>query len=358
MGEHLESEGVAEENCYDELLELVVQGREIVVSEQVLCANSKYFKQVFCDLNPNVDTFILKQHGSEEFCNEIGNGSSTTNGFHDDEDDWWEYEDDEEDENEDEEQEKENVVDPLSLISYATMRAIIDHLSTGEALGICEQNVRHLLTAADLLAIGAVESECLSFLRTRVTTANCVRRFVLADSKPAWAALALYLLRCVQARFTALRTHPQLYQHPDAGQFARILAGESLAVDSEEQESLGSSYCSPFCQAHAATCLRKLDHAVRVCFNPQQHYINSFNICVQQYHYSRTRIRGKPGQPDIFVFMSEFFTYLEKLRAQVYIGFLGVPSQNRIPPLCASLPCGFHWFTRDYHHLTGSGGCS
>ena len=43
---------------YDEL-ELVVQGREIVVSERLLTRHSRYFAHIFGDLDPEAETVVL-----------------------------------------------------------------------------------------------------------------------------------------------------------------------------------------------------------------------------------------------------------------------------------------------------------
>ncbi len=44
---------------YDEI-ELVVQGKEIIVSERLLVQNSRYFAFVFGDIDPDADTVVLK----------------------------------------------------------------------------------------------------------------------------------------------------------------------------------------------------------------------------------------------------------------------------------------------------------
>lgn len=47
-----------DEDWYDEL-ELVVQGKEIVVSERLLTKHSRYFAHIFGDLDPDEDTVVL-----------------------------------------------------------------------------------------------------------------------------------------------------------------------------------------------------------------------------------------------------------------------------------------------------------
>lgn len=45
---------------------------------------------------------------------------------------------------------EEKRAEPLTLISYATMRSVVDFLETG-TLKMGDQNVKHLLQAADML---------------------------------------------------------------------------------------------------------------------------------------------------------------------------------------------------------------
>ena len=123
--------GGDEEFDEDEEIELVVQGKEIVVKESLLVKHSKYFAQIFGNLDPEVETLVLK-HGKLDGEEHLS---------------------------------KEKQDEPLTLISYATMRTIVDFLQSG-ALKIGEQNVRHLLIASDLLVIGDVETECFNFLKS------------------------------------------------------------------------------------------------------------------------------------------------------------------------------------------------
>ena len=60
-GSNGEAAAAAEEDddWYDEL-ELVVQGREIVVSERLLCKHSRYFEHIFGDIDPDAETVVLK----------------------------------------------------------------------------------------------------------------------------------------------------------------------------------------------------------------------------------------------------------------------------------------------------------
>jgi len=96
---------------YDEL-ELVVQGREIVVSEKVLCSHSKYFAHVFGRLRPDDgDTVVLKRGPS--------------------------LEEDADEQYREEEEEEEEMEQPLTMISYATMRTIVD-LMEGGALKVSQ----------------------------------------------------------------------------------------------------------------------------------------------------------------------------------------------------------------------------
>ena len=46
----------------DDPVELVVQGKEIVVSEKLLCEHSLYFAHVFGRLSPEDETVVLR-HG-------------------------------------------------------------------------------------------------------------------------------------------------------------------------------------------------------------------------------------------------------------------------------------------------------
>ena len=47
-----------DDDWYDEL-ELVVQGREIVVSERLLVKHSRYFAHIFGGLDPDAETVVL-----------------------------------------------------------------------------------------------------------------------------------------------------------------------------------------------------------------------------------------------------------------------------------------------------------
>ena len=89
--------------------------------------------------------------------------------------------------------------------------------------------------AADLLVIGSVEAACFDYLKTGLTLGNCVKRFVLADAKPSWHKLATHLAHYIRLHFDQLRKGTTLYQMLNADQFGRILAGESLNVQKEEQ---------------------------------------------------------------------------------------------------------------------------
>ncbi len=54
----LVNEDGEDEDWYDQL-ELVVQGKEIVVSERLLVKHSRYFAHIFGDLDPDADTVVL-----------------------------------------------------------------------------------------------------------------------------------------------------------------------------------------------------------------------------------------------------------------------------------------------------------
>ncbi len=79
--------------------------------------------------------------------------------------------------------------------------------------------MKHLLQASDLLAIGAVETECFNFLKTGLTVSNCVKRFLLADAKKSWHKLARHVQRFIQLRFDQLmkQTQASLLHLQDAG---------------------------------------------------------------------------------------------------------------------------------------------
>ena len=73
-----------------------------------------------------------------------------------------------------------------------------------------DQNVKHLMVAADMLAIGSVETECFNFLKTNLTVSNCIRRFAIADAKPSWHKLARHVQRFIQLRFDQLMKQTQV----------------------------------------------------------------------------------------------------------------------------------------------------
>lgn len=204
---------VQEDDDWD--IELVVQGREIVVSEQLLVLHSKYFARVFGQLDSEQDTVVLKRdlglepsrdrdqdHPDDEGSLQ-SNGSST-------------------------------VGEPLTQISHATMAALVDFFYSGN-LQIAEHNVKHLIEASELLAIESVEKLCFAFLESNVSVSNCVKRFIVADGKPAWRKLAKRLLHFIQLHFDSLMKLTQIYQLTSHQQFKRILAGERLAVAREEK---------------------------------------------------------------------------------------------------------------------------
>ena len=57
-----EYEEYSDEEEDDCEIELVVQGRTIPVSENLLCEHSVYFKKIFCDFDKNQETIILKHN--------------------------------------------------------------------------------------------------------------------------------------------------------------------------------------------------------------------------------------------------------------------------------------------------------
>ena len=200
-----------EEEEDDDQIELVVQGRDICVSERLLCKHSKYFAHVFGSLPSDDDdddgattttttTVMVLRHGKLEGEEDIP---------------------------------VEKQEEPLSQISYATMRTILDFLETG-VLKVGEQNVKHLLIASDLLAIGSVETACFNFLKSTLNESNCVRHFVLADAKRSWRNLSRHCANFIQLNFGRLMQLTQIYQQTSAKQFRDIISGESLNVQREE----------------------------------------------------------------------------------------------------------------------------
>ena len=128
---------------------------------------------------------------------------------------------------EDEEVSEEKRAEPLTLISYATMRSIVDFLETG-SLKMGDQNVKHLLQAADMLAIGSLETEIFNFLKSGMTVGNCVKRFLLADAKPSWHKLSTHVQRFIQLRFDQLMKQTQVnWRIFFAGSIMRRSAGIS-----------------------------------------------------------------------------------------------------------------------------------
>lgn len=124
--------------------------------------------------------------------------------------------------------------EPLTMISYATMSTIVDFFNTKE-LKVGEQNVKHLLHASDLLAIGSVETACFNFLKTNLSTKNCIRRLVLADAKRSWWKLSRYISRFIETHFDQLIKLTAIYQRLSVEQFRRVIASPNLNVRYEEQ---------------------------------------------------------------------------------------------------------------------------
>ena len=180
-------------------IELVVQGKDIIVKESLLVRHSRYFAHIFGSISKDEETVVLKR------------------GRLDGEDDVT----------------REQEEEPLTLISYATMRTIVDFLQTG-VLKVGEQNVKSLLIASDMLVIGSVETRCFNFLKATLNTSNCVRHFVLADAKSSWKNLSSHCGLFIQRNFDKLRHLTQIYQHTTAEQFGRLLADDCLNVEREE----------------------------------------------------------------------------------------------------------------------------
>ena len=218
MGNFTSSEyTVPEYMDYEDEIELVVQGKEIVVKESLLVENSKYFSRVLGDLDPEADMVVLK-HGlggsdNEEEVDMMSNSS---------------LEDMEEDSCSDE-------IEPLTLISYNTMKTLVEYFETGR-IKIGESNVKSLLLAADLLVIESVEEVCFNFLKSNLSVSNCVRHWVLAEAKRrSWSRLCLRLLRFIQLHFEQVSKLTQLYQLTDFDQFKRIISDEMLNVEREDR---------------------------------------------------------------------------------------------------------------------------
>ena len=85
--------------------------------------------------------------------------------------------------------------EPLSMISFITMKTLVEWLHTG-TLKINDQNIRQLMFASDLLRMAAVERLCFSYMTSQLTVQNCVRCLLLAQDKPAWTQLALNIRNC------------------------------------------------------------------------------------------------------------------------------------------------------------------
>ncbi|TRY68736.1 hypothetical protein TCAL_10748 [Tigriopus californicus] len=230
---------VHEDDDWD--IELVVQGREIVVSEQLLVLHSKYFARVFGQLDSEQDTVVLKRDlGLDPLSRDrdqepdegnvqsnasnvsggcdggggggSGSGSGSSDGSIP----------------------TSSTGEPLTQISHATMATLVEFFYSGN-LQIAEHNVKHLMEASDLLAIESVDKQCFTFLASNVSISNCVKRFIVADGKPAWRKLAKKLLHFIQLHFDSLMKLTQIYQLTSHHQFKRILAGERLAVPREEK---------------------------------------------------------------------------------------------------------------------------
>ncbi len=185
--------GEEEEEEEEDEIELVVQGKPICVKERLLVKHSRYFAEIFGSIDEEEDTIVLKRGRLEG----------------------------EEDEGSEAEEE------PLANVCYATMRTIVDFMETG-VLHVGEGNVRSLLRASDMLAIGSVETACFNYLKATLNPANCVRHFVLADAKRSWNNLSSHCALFIQLNFDSLRKLTQIYQQTTApqvgGQWNRFLS--------------------------------------------------------------------------------------------------------------------------------------
>ena len=72
------------------------------------------------------------------------------------------------------------------------------------------QNVKSLLYASSLLEIDSAETACFNFLKATLNPANCVRHFVLADSKRSWNNLSSHCALFIQLNFDQLRRLTQV----------------------------------------------------------------------------------------------------------------------------------------------------
>jgi len=190
---------IEEDECKEEEVELVVQGRTISVSERLLCEHSKYFEGVFFHFDNTQDTIILKHSGLP--------GDVIP---------------------------EERQQEPLALISFITMTSIIDFIYTGE-LKVHEQNVKQLLYASDLLVMSGVETECFKYLKEHLTIKNCVRRYLLACDKPGWKSLAAHIRGYIVQNFSTLVKYSTIFKLLDVHQFRDIISSPDLNVCYEEE---------------------------------------------------------------------------------------------------------------------------
>ena len=77
-------------------------------------------------------------------------------------------------------------------------------------ISILFQNVKSLLYASNLLEIDSAETACFNFLKATLNPANCVRHFVLADSKRSWNNLSSHCALFIQLNFDQLRRLTQV----------------------------------------------------------------------------------------------------------------------------------------------------
>ncbi|KAM8858702.1 kelch-like protein 10 [Spinachia spinachia] len=120
----------------------------------------------------------------------------------------------------------------LSHVSPTAMGLLLQHAYTG-SLALTEDNVLELLEAAGRLAATAVVRACCDFLERRLTSANCVDMWLLADShrRPELRRKAYHhMLR----HFEEVAAHSENFLQLSAWQLVDVIGRDELNVRRED----------------------------------------------------------------------------------------------------------------------------
>ena len=186
---------VSDENINPDNIYLDVEGREIVVEESILTSNSKHISRVLEDVSENLNSeYLLTDEDTEED-------------------------------------------NPLSSISYETVVILTEYIAKKSSLNLSENNVGSFQHVARLLGVASVEKLCKKFVKTGLTTGNCLARFALADSFLGWADTANIVQTFIEHNFSEIISNhkEEFLTSVNEIQLKKIVGSNDLHLKSEDE---------------------------------------------------------------------------------------------------------------------------